>query len=91
MIFPATAIDERPDIKWSWDISQGNGWRLVIIVGILPLATGLILYLLERTDSTLIEDLVLSLIYFIVLIIEIAAVSLSYQELSREKTLITTM
>jgi len=82
MIFPATAVDERPNIKWAWEISQGNGWRLVVIVGIFPVITGWILKVMERADSTLIEDLVLFLISFIVIIIEIAAVSLSYRELT---------
>jgi len=82
MIFPAIAVDEHPDIKWAWVISRGNGWRLLVIVGILPMITGSVLRLMERADSTLLEDLAVVLISFIVLIIEIVAVSLSYRQLT---------
>lgn len=82
VIFPATAVDERPDIKWAWDITHGNGWRLFTVVGVLPVVMGLLLSLLQRPDSTLTEDLLVSLLSFIALTVEIAAISLSYRELA---------
>ncbi len=83
LIFPATAVDQRPDIKWAWDRSFNNGWRLVVIVGLLPSVTSIAQELLERENSSIIEDALWPLMYILVLIVEISALSLSYKELNK--------
>ncbi len=83
LIFPATAVDQRPDIKWAWGRSSDNGWRLVVIVGLLPFVTSLAQKLLERENSTIIEDVLWPLMYILVLIVEISALSLSYKALNK--------
>jgi len=85
MIFPAAAIGKKPGIKWAWNISEGNGWRLLLIVGVMPLTLGIIQIYLETADTTVIEDIVNSMLAFVVSIIEISAISLSYKELSKGK------
>lgn len=85
MIFPAVAIGKKPSIKWAWDISKGNGWRLLLIVGFMPLTLGIIQLYLEEADGTVIEYIVNSMLSFVVSIIGISAVSLSYKNLSKGK------
>lgn len=86
MIFPAVAIGKKPSIKWAWDISEGNSWQLLLIVGVMPLTLVIIQIYLEMADGTVIEDIVNSMLSFIVSIIGISAISLSYKELSKEKS-----
>ena len=84
LIFPAVSVDEKIDIKWAWDISRNNGWRLAIIVGLLPIAVGYVQTILEGENDDIFKNTLLMLIAFVVLIIEIAALSLSYKELKNE-------
>ena len=53
LIFPATAVDQRPNIKWAWGKSFNNGWRLVVIVGLLPFVTSFAQQLMKRENSTM--------------------------------------
>jgi hypothetical protein len=85
MIFPAAAIGKKPGIKWAWNISEGNGWRLLLIVGVIPSILIIIQIYLEKADTTVIEDIVNSMLAFVVSIIEISVISLSYKELSKRK------
>jgi hypothetical protein len=38
LLLPATSIDLRPTLKSAWVLSMGNGWRVAILVGGVPLA-----------------------------------------------------
>jgi hypothetical protein len=82
LIFPATALDLGPNAGWSWTLTRGNGWRLLIIVGGLPFAVGYAISLLYRSDATTVEWLVLTVVGFVLLAVEIAAISISYRELT---------
>jgi len=78
LIFPATAIDEHSHPGWAWELSRNNGWRLTFIVGILPLVLAHLESLLLRENATLPEVILLTVFGFILLAVEIAALSLSY-------------
>ena len=84
LIFPATSVDEEVNIKWAWDISRNNGWRLAVIVCALPAAAGYIQNILTGEDDGVLKSTLLMLVAFVVLIIEIAALSLTYKELKNE-------
>jgi len=85
MILPAAAIGKKPGIKWAWNISEGNGWGLLMIVGVMPSILIIMQIYLEKADTTVVEDIVNSMLAFVVSIIEISAISLSYKELSKGK------
>lgn len=38
LLLPATAIDLHPSFSSAWDLSEGNGWRVAMLVGGIPLA-----------------------------------------------------
>lgn len=38
LLLPATAIDLRPSFSSAWDSSEGNGWRVALLVGGIPVA-----------------------------------------------------
>ncbi|VAW83094.1 hypothetical protein MNBD_GAMMA12-2215 [hydrothermal vent metagenome] len=79
LIFPAVAIDEQPKISWAWNATRNNGWRMFVVVGILPILFSWMQELIRRNDSIWLEDLVLSILSLIFLIIEISALSLSFK------------
>jgi hypothetical protein len=82
-IFPAIAVDHPADPITAWQTSRGNGWKLVIVVGALPWALQWIAYALYRDGASEVEFAVLLVLVAIFTIIEIAALSLSYWELTR--------
>lgn len=92
VLLPATAVDERPRFAWAWDITRGNGWRLFLVVSVLPVALWLgpgylVNYLVAHLPKH--SVIVYLLIYAagcVLWVIEIAALSLSYQHLTRYNT-----
>jgi len=79
VLLPATAVDERRDMRWAWDVTRGNGWRLVAVVGILPVllwvAPGLLM------GRFLVLDILLTLLGMVLLVVEISALSFSFRYL----------
>jgi hypothetical protein len=83
LVLPATAIDERNfTISSAWNISSGNGWRLTLLVGLLPFAIGLLLSFLPEYDS-IFYYLIIWFVSIIISVIEIGLLSLSYSYLSK--------
>ena len=83
-LFPATAVDRRVDLRWAWQLTRGNGWRLVVVVGVLPWVISHLLGLLYRGDPTALETIVLSIAGTALFAVEVAALSISYRELTKE-------
>ena len=81
VLLPATAIDKRFDIGWAWEITSGNGGRLLVVVALLPL--------LFNSLIADVDDLGLAPLAFLVrfigcalLAFEIAALSVSFRFLT---------
>lgn len=83
LAFPATAIDKRSSLRWSWIRTQGNGWRIFVVVGLLPWLTSMLLGFMWREEATVLEQVVLSIATFVLLSIEIIALSFTYKELAK--------
>jgi hypothetical protein len=84
LLFPATAIDRAPSVRWAWERTVRNGWRLAVIIGFLPWALSQMLGLLWRAEATALEWLLFLVAGSAVFVFEIAAVSLSYRELMKD-------
>ena len=83
LVLPATAIDERNfTISSSWDASSGNGWRLTLLVALLPFTIYLLLSFLPEYDS-IFYYLITWFVWIIISVIEIGLLSLSYSYLSK--------
>jgi hypothetical protein len=85
MLLPAAALDRRASLKWSWNLTRGNGWRLLVVVGGLPFVLSVLVGLIYRNDATTAEWLLLTLLAVALFAVEIAAISLSYRELTRDE------
>jgi hypothetical protein len=82
LVFPATAVDRKVGLRWSWAATRNNGWRLVVVVSILPWIITQVVHLLYRSNASAIEVVLLTVLSFVLLAIEVAALSLSYLELA---------
>lgn len=81
ILLPATAIDERHDTDWAWELTKGNGWRLVVVVGVLPALLGQFSQLPFWGNSAIL-DFAGYLVGCVLTVIEIAALSLSFRFLA---------
>ncbi len=93
LVLPATAIDHKPSLKWSWKVSKGNGWRLFVTVGTLPWFLAIFVSYFHRERATDLEYILLIAVSVLVVVFEVAALSLSYKDLvegdlSRDKIVI---
>lgn len=86
LVFPATAIDRKVSLKWSWRLTWSNGWRLFVVVSILPWIISHALGLLYFGEIREWEMIVVTLLGFVLLAVEVAALSLSYRELAQTET-----
>jgi hypothetical protein len=82
MIFPAIAVDRKASLGWSWEMTRHNGWRLTLVVGLLPWVIGQLLGLALREESTVAESMALTSVTTLLLAVEVASLSLSYRELT---------
>ncbi|PLY04093.1 MAG: hypothetical protein C0622_03320 [Desulfuromonas sp.] len=90
LVLPATAIDERWSLTDAWRNSSGNGWRVMLVVGIVPMIVNLIISLLPALDSILyfVFHVVL---WLVVAVYGIALLSLSYKYLSENNQQLLTL
>lgn len=86
VMFPATAVEQHPapDVHWAWQLTRGNGWRLMIVVGALPWLFSLLISAVYRSEATTFEWVLVGLLGLALLAVEVAAVSISYRELSKK-------
>ena len=85
LVFPATAIDRSVGLKWSWRLSAGNGWRLVIIAGALPWVLATFILAFQRDIASFWELVALAFVSYLLGIFEIAGLSLAFKELSNKE------
>ena len=81
-VLPATAIGAKASLRAAWRLSVRNGWRLAVIVGALPWALSYGVSLLYRQNATLPELTILVVLSVLFSMLEIIALSLSYQDLT---------
>ena len=81
-LFPATAIGEKKQVDWAFQITEGNGFRMMIVVGLLPLVLGWCVEYLRGYNIFL--DIAVAILGVVFLVVEIVALSLSYQYLVLE-------
>jgi len=86
VLLPATAVDRDPlpDLRWALHLTRNNGWRLVVVVGFLPWLFAYLVGLAYRSEATMLEWLLLTVLALAFFAVEIAAISISYRELTKK-------
>lgn len=82
LVFPATALGRQLSLGEAWVMSKGNGWRVFIIVGVLPWAFSALISLLLRDNATVFEMFFFQVAGYAVFVLELIALSLCYKELN---------
>jgi len=85
LVLPATALDRKVGLGWAWNLSEGNSWRLFLVVGILPWVISAPSYLIDYTDPNVPVTVVVTILGAALLVVEIAALSLAYRELTKDE------
>jgi len=81
LMFPATSLDMETGVDWAWNISRGNGLKIMVIVGPVPWLGLIVQYLLFLALPGLVADILSEITGFLFLTVEITALSLAYREL----------
>ena len=84
LVFPATAIDRPASLKWAWQASRGNGWRLVVVIAVIPWLVSHLVGLLYREQATAFEIVLLTVLGTALFAVEIAALSVAYRQLVKD-------
>jgi hypothetical protein len=86
LVFPAIAVDRPFGITGAWNLSAGNGWRLFVVVCILPwvLSHALSLTYPSATDIPFFWPVLFTTLGTLLLVFEVCALSLCYRSLGRE-------
>ncbi len=82
LLFPAIAVDRGFDPAAAWRLSRGNSLRLMVIVCLFPVLIATAIVLLYQEDASVADLLVISMLSALLLIVEVAALSLTYQQLT---------
>ncbi|MCF6318795.1 MAG: hypothetical protein L3J83_05900 [Proteobacteria bacterium] len=82
LVFPATAVQNtNTSLAKTWKLSSGNGWRLTLLIGLIPFLTSFFLELLPIADS-IYYYIVSSIAWLAVGLFELGLLSMSYAYLS---------
>jgi len=86
LLFPSTATDKIYDYKWAYKLTEGNGLQMMIVVVLIPV---IMVGVHELNGILFGEGRIIGLLNlalgYIVTVFEIAAISLSYDFLSKNE------
>lgn len=82
LVLPAIAVKHKADFGGAWRESKGNGWRLAVVFGVLPLCLDQVPMLFVRGGASMLESGVLAALASLLVVVEVVALSLSYRELT---------
>ena len=83
LVLPATAVDATTSFRWSWQATKNNGVRMLVLIGVLPWVTTILLDLLWRENGTMFEYVFLSILGYLVVAVEVFILSLAFKEFYR--------
>ena len=81
LVLPAVATGERLQPGKAWRDSVGNGWRLAVIIGVLPWLLDMLVDLLYRNGATRFEFGLLLVLSSFCTVLGVIALSLAYRDL----------
>ena len=82
ILFPTIAVENRFDIKWAWEITRSNGWRMAVFLFVYPFLFGIVESLTGLVQVELLQFVLSTFLTFVTLILETAVISISYIQLT---------
>lgn len=86
LLLPAVATGEGFNLRKAWRDSNGNSWRLAVVVGVLPFLLDYLVDLLYRNGATSFEFGMLVVLSSVCTALQVVALSLAYRDLSSNIT-----
>jgi hypothetical protein len=83
VLLPATAIGERHNMEWAWKLTSGNGWRLTLLIALLPTLLSLLGGLADFGEHFGLKFLA-GLLSYAVVAVEVAVLSNAFRFLTME-------
>ena len=81
LVFPGIAVEHNVTFRRSWELTQHHQLFMMLVVIVFPILLGIPAYLLETfVDSTLLS----SLLFAVLLVFQIAALSMAYRMITEE-------
>ena len=84
LVMPATAVDRKVDLKWSWSKTNNNGWRMFVVAGLFPWLFSAAYVLAYHEEATFVVKVIAHLISYISVAIGIFALSIAYKKLENQ-------
>lgn len=83
VLLPAIAIDRKQSVQWAWRLTQGYGWRLMLLLWGMPalLISMFMVLPLDVWLDSLLGTIVLHSVYGIATSIEVAVLSITFKVL----------
>lgn len=79
LVLPAAAVDIREKgLSWAWKLSEGNGWRLTLLVGFIPFMADLFFSYIPSTDFLLL-NMMEGALWLLIGVVQIGLLSHSYR------------
>jgi hypothetical protein len=78
---PAAAVGDAMTIADAWDLGQGNGWQLAVLVVLMPFTIFWLMEVLLPDEGSAFLPFLFFPVFFLVLIFEICVLSLAYRAL----------
>ncbi len=78
-LLPATAVDQKHNLRWAWELSKGNGWRLVSLLWLLPMFISLVVPDWESSNPAFF--VAGEMAYGVITVLEIAFLSVAFKTL----------
>lgn len=83
LVLPGAAMDQEVNLRWSWALTRGNGWRLFVAIFLFPWSISVGLDQLTEAGAPVGVVLLGSAVETLLYVVEVAALSLAYRELRR--------
>jgi hypothetical protein len=84
LIFPATALDNIVTMRWAWQRTKGNGWRIFLVVGLFPWLIERVTGALLRHGASAVEWALVVIFAYIGLAVGIISLSFTYREFAKQ-------
>lgn len=81
LVFPATAMGDKSSFREAWEMSAGNGWRLVMLFFLVPFLYALIATILGTLLPLRIFQSVLAVVSIFFCLVGVVAVAMAYKKL----------
>ncbi len=86
LLLPMVAVGKNFDILETWLETEGNGWRMAVLVGVLPWLMLQFTNLLYRDGFSRLEQALIVTLGALTIIVEVVALSFAYRELTSRAT-----